>query len=288
MRQNMNKWVIGLSVLFLASCGGKSGKQDITVEMTDTIATETEGLKTIQLDTLAVTWIQDNAAPKLMPSSLFEGASKQVIDSLGLQEGVPASMSTFLVQTNGKRILFDTGLGDSSSCLLPHLKTMGITPEDIDYIYLTHFHGNHIGGMMKGDSVVFPKAEVFAAKMEYDGWMSMPDDKKAQVVKTMTAYKDRLHLFEFGDTLPGNVLTLNAIGHTPGHTVFKTGKLLVVGDLIHGAALQLPYPDICASFDMDKRLAILSRKYFLQYAEENGLVVAGMHLPSPAFLPNKQ
>ena len=52
---------------------------------------------------------------------------------------------------------------------------------------------------------------------------------------------------------------------------------------MHGAALQLPYPDICASFDMDKTAAIKARKYYILYAKEQGLVMAGMHLPVPAF-----
>lgn len=150
-------------------------------------------------------------------------------------------------------------------------------------MYLTHFHGDHIGGMMKGDSVVFPNAEVYASKTEYDAWMKMPAERKAQVVKTMDAYKDRMHLFEFGEVLPGNVETLNAAGHTPGHTVFQAGKLLVIGDLIHGAALQLEYPEYCASYDMDKETAVKTRKHFLKYAKENGLTMAGMHLPPPAF-----
>ena len=107
---------------------------------------------------------------------------------------------------------------------------------------------------MKGDSVVFPNAEVYASKVEYDAWMAMPAERKAQVVKTMDAYKERLHLFEFGDTLPGNVVAMEAVGHTPGHTVFQSGKLLVIGDLIHGAALQLEHPEYCASYDMDKEL----------------------------------
>ena len=71
--------------------------------------------------------------------------------------------------------------------------------------------------------------------------------------------------------------------HTPGHTVYKAGKLLVIGDLFHGYALQKDHPEICAQYDMDKTGAIKSRKYYLQYARENGLVMAGMHLPVPAF-----
>ena len=96
-------------------------------------------------------------------------------------------------------------MGAPGSRLLPGLQSLGISPADIGYLYLTHFHGDHIGGMMKGDSVVFPNAEVYASKVEYDAWMAMPAERKAQVVKTMDAYKERLHLFEFGDTLPGSM-----------------------------------------------------------------------------------
>ena len=111
----------------------------------------------------------------------------------------------------------------------------------------------------------------------------MADKANRQQVATMEAYKDRLHLFQFGDTLPGGVVAMDAVGHTPGHTVFQAGGLLVVGDLMHGAALQKVHPEVCATFDMDKEAAIGARRRFIRYAEENGLTMAGMHLPVPAF-----
>lgn len=114
--------------------------------------------------------------------------------------------------------------------------------------------------------------------------MNMPEERKAQVVKTMEAYKERLHLFNFDDVLPGNVTTLNAIGHTPGHTAFQVGRLLIVGDLMHGTALQLLRPDICATFDMDQEAAAATRKRILHYAKENGLTLAGMHFPAPGWI----
>lgn len=276
-------WVVASVALLLAGCGSGAKKQtDKEVSMDSTNAA-CDGLKTLQLDGVKVTWIQDNAKERLMERTLFADADDSLIDSLNLQGGIPSSMSTFLVETDGIRILFDTGMGAPDSGLLGGLNSLGVEPADIKYLYLTHFHGDHIGGMMKGDSVVFPDAEVYASKVEYDAWLKMPADRNAQVVKTMNAYKDRLHLFEFGETLPGNVVTMNAEGHTPGHTVYQTGKLLVIADLIHGAALQLEHPEICASYDMDKEAAVKSRKYFLKYAKDNGLTMAGMHLPAPAF-----
>ena len=277
-------WVVSSVVLLLVGCGGGAKKQTKEEASMDSTTMTCDGLKTLQLDGVKVTWIQDNAKERLMERTLFADASDALIDSLKLQNGIPSSMSTFLVETDGIHILFDTGMGAPDSRLLPGLASLGVNPADIKYMYLTHFHGDHIGGMMKGDSIVFPNAEVYASKVEYDAWLKMPSDRNAQVVKTMNAYKDRLHLFAFGDTLPGKVVAMEAVGHTPGHTVFQAGKLLIIGDLIHGAALQLEHPEICATYDMDKQEAIKTRKNLLQYARENGLVIAGMHLPVPAFI----
>ena len=270
-------------VLLLVICGGNIHKQIGNKIKTDSIITVINGMKTLHLDSMQVTWIQDNNEDYFISNSIFSDTNGIHIKDQSFSNGIPSSISSFLVKMNGIQILFDTGYGFSDSKLLIRLQELGISPEDMMYIYITHFHRDHIGGLMHNDSVVFPNAEVYASKKEYDAWINMPLDKKSQVVKTMNAYKKRLHLFEFGDTLPGKVLAMNAIGHTPGHTVYRIGKLLIIVDLIHGAAFQYEYPEICASFDMDKNKAIQSRKYYLQYAKENNLIIAGMHLPAPAF-----
>lgn len=275
--------VVVSAALLMAGCGSRTKKQTNEDVSMDSVTVACSGVKTLQLEGMRVTWIQDNAVERLMPRTIFPDASDELVESLSLQGGIPSSMSAFLVEANGIRILFDTGMGASDSRLLPGLQSLGISPADIGYLYLTHFHNDHIGGMMKGDSVVFPNAEVYVSKVEYDAWMAMPAERKAQVVKRMDAYKERLHLFEFGDTLPGNVVAMEAVGHTPGHTVFQSGRLLVIGDLIHGAALQLEHPEYCASYDTDKEAAVKVRKHFLQYAKDNQLTMAGMHLPAPAF-----
>lgn len=239
---------------------------------TDSVTTECDGVK--------LTQIRDNAQERLMQLSLFGELPQTLIDSLNIGQGVPASVSAFLLEIDGKRILFDTGMGAPDSRLLTNLSAAGVTPADIDYLYLTHFHGDHIGGMMKGDTVVLPKAEVYAAQQEYDAWMQMPDDKKTQVAATMEAYKDRLHLVAYGDTLPCGVVALGCVGHTPGHTAYRAGKFLIVGDLVHGAALQLAHPEICAAYDMDPQSAIKQRRYYLDYARQNHLLLAGMHQPA--------
>lgn len=280
-----NYLLCGTAALVLASCGGNARKQGAENQSVDSTAVQANSLYTLTktVGDVQAVWIRDNAADKLMPRTLFPAAGDALIDSLGLQEGVPSSISTFLVTTgDGTRILFDAGLGAVDSRLLSGLDSAGVQPADVRYIYLTHLHGDHIGGLMTAaGAVVFPNAEVYVSKPEYDYWMA--DKANKQQVATMETYKERLHLFQFGDTLPGAIVALDATGHTPGHTAFRAGKLLVVGDLMHGAALQAVHPEICASFDMDTVQAVKTRRHFLQYARENGLTMAGMHLPAPAF-----
>jgi len=146
---------------------------------------------------------------------------------------------------------------------------------------------DHIAGLVTKDDSgndvkVFKNAGVYAGKVEYDAWMNnIPKNDLQKMV--MGIYKDCLHLFAFGDTLPHNVIALDAVGHTPGHTAFQFSNLLVVGDLMHGYALQKDHPEINSNYDMDKEKSIESRKRLMQYARDNKLLMAGMHLPPPGF-----
>ena len=247
-----------------------------------------EGTKTVKLaNGASVTWIQDNEGKKLMPRELFSDASDSLYESLNMPAGLPASVSTFLVKTDGKYILFDAGLGAWGGQLLKRLDALNVNPDSIGLVYLTHFHADHIAGLVKNGSAgkmekVFKNAAVYAGKVEYDAWMN--DIPKNDLQKNIMAlYKDSLHLFAFGDSLPHGVLAMDAVGHTPGHTAFQISNLLVIGDLMHGYALQKFHPEISSNYDMDKVKSAASRKRIMQYARDNKLLMAGMHLPPPGF-----
>ncbi len=92
-----------------------------------------------------------------------------------------------------------------------------------------------------------------------------------------------LSLAVFGESLPHGILTIDAVGHAPGHTAFQFGNLLIIGDLMHGYALQKDHPEINSNYDMDKEKSVESRKRIMRYARENELLMAGMHLPPPGF-----
>lgn len=284
MKSKIVQYLLPLAaVLLLVSCtNGKSEEKPENGEMES--PAQTSVTKTMECDSMKITWIKDNPGDKLMPRSLFPEAPDSLIAALGLQNGIPSTVSVFLLETDSLKILFDTGLGGNIGTMQTGLDSLGIAPSDITHIYLTHFHGDHIGGMMDGDNAVFANAEVYASKAEYEAWSAMDSTENTMQMRTMQAYENRLHLFRFGDTLPGKVKTIDTSGHTPGHTAYLCGKVIVIADLMHGAALQARYPEYSSNYDMDKDKAAQSRKRILQYAADNGLTMAGMHLPAPAFM----
>ena len=295
----MNRYMICTMILcamLVFGCQGKKSEKqnpnekEQTAKTTTTIAAKVpEGTKTMKLsDGSEVTWIKDNPAQKFNPRELFPDMNDELWASLNMPEGLPATISTFLLKVGGEYILFDAGLGDMGGQLSRHLAELGISQNDIRLIYLTHFHADHIGGLITAGengaaAKAFPNAALYASRIEYESWMTRMSNNELQK-QIMGLYQDQLHLFEFDETLPHDVKALDAVGHTPGHTAFRCQNLLVIGDLMHGYALQKDHPEINSIYDMDKAKSIESRKRLMDYAKENKLIIAGMHLPEPGFV----
>lgn len=226
-----------------------------------------------------ITWIEDKPGPTLQEHKIFPNVPDSLWEALGLQEGVPSSMSCFLLRAEGKTILLDAGLGAPFSQLIPKLKKEGVNPDSLKFIFITHMHPDHIGGLLKDGEMVFPNAELWINRIEVDAWKTMNDDNAKLPKAVLDIYKDNIKIFEAGDTLTGGVSTIAAYGHTPGHTVFQKDSILVIADLMHGAALQLKHPEYCPFFDMNPEEATASRKRILEYARKNNLTMYGMHIP---------
>ncbi len=263
------------AVLMAVSCGNTKTNAQQEAEHT------TDGVTVMKIDTLTLTTIKDDEGDKRMPNSLFYGKTDSAkVERLSPDGSVSSSISCYLVETQGRKVLFDTGNGtERGGMLLKRLDDIGVSPEDIDLLVITHFHGDHIGGMTEGGKPVFTRAEVYVPEQEYAAWLKMSNQNAKMAMDAMAAYGDRLHRFSYSDTLPLGIKPMAAPGHTPGHTVYQMGRLLVVGDLMHGFDLQIQDFGICPSFDMNPEQAIESRKKYVDYARENKLITAGMHFP---------
>ena len=155
--------------------------------------------------------IPDSKTPMTMTPALFTNVPEGLAEELGVENGIPSSMCAFLVKKNGKNILFDSGNGGDDAQLIPTLAIHGVAPEDIDYVFITHLHGDHIGGMVKDGKAVFTNATVYLNKDEYDGWGDVDESPMG------VAYGKKITLFTDSDVLPCGVQAIKAYGHTPGH-----------------------------------------------------------------------
>ncbi|MDR2533516.1 MAG: MBL fold metallo-hydrolase [Tannerellaceae bacterium] len=214
---------------------------------------------------------------------ILVGATPEMIDRYAPGGAFPMATHAYLVQSGGRNVLVDAGMGKLAS----NIELAGLTPMQIDGVLLTHCHGDHIGGLLANGKAAFPNAHLYLSKKEYDYWLSAPRGDQARSV--FAAYDNRIHLFEPGamgsassPIIPG-FTAFAAYGHTPGHTVFllESGreKLLIWGDLTHALAIQAPCPEVAVTYDVDPADAVRSRKEILKYVAANGLPVAGMHIP---------
>lgn len=272
-------------LLTIASCGNNATKSSAdaaqTAAATTTAQPAPEGVTTRKIDTLTLITLKDNDGEKRMPNKLFYGkADSAKVEKLSPEGSVASSISCFVVEMQGKRILFDAGNGAAhGGKMLERLRAAGIAPEQIDYIFVTHFHGDHIGGLAADGKPLFANAQLYVPDAEYAAWAAMSNDGGKEAVETVDTYGDRLHRFAYTDILPLGVKAMAAPGHTPGHTVYQTGRLFIAGDLLHGFDLQMQDLDICPAYDMDSAKATESRKHFIDYIRQNKLITAGMHFP---------
>ena len=271
-----------MAAMTFAGCGGNAQNNAQTTAQDNTTAAQYADYQFLDakekaFDGFTVYWLKDNNGDNKFPFDLFGDVPEEIKKSVNMPDGMPSSISAYLIKVNGKNILFDAGLGQNKGGqLIGELSKIGVAPEQVDYVYITHFHGDHIGGMLTPEGEkVFTKAEIYVPRLEKESDLG----KQELSLKMFEKYGDKVHVFNFGDKLPEDVLAIDAVGHTPGHTVFQKGNLLIIGDLMHAKALQLPHPEFNANFDGDKEKAVASRKRILEYAKQNHLIISGMHLP---------
>ena len=224
--------------------------------------------------------IFDNPSPRTMPLGLFGEVPDSLATALNIQDGVPSSVSVMLVEKEGCQLLFDAGNGNGDSQLLPYLQKLGLSAMDIDAVFITHLHGDHIGGLTKDGQKVFPQAKLYVPSVELDAWMQRPDGAPQNVKDLVDTYGEDLVKFNSSEELPCGVESIPAYGHTPGHTIYRVDDMLIVGDIMHGVALQMAHPEYCARFDMDMEQSIASRKSILEQVASKGWKMYGMHFPS--------
>jgi glyoxylase-like metal-dependent hydrolase (beta-lactamase superfamily II) len=265
--------------------------------------TQAPGYYRLLLGDFEVTALSDGTFSIDVSKMLTNITPKQLEAGLArsfLKDSLELSVNGFLINTGSKLVLVDTGagilFGPTLGKLLANLKASGYQPEQVDEIYISHMHPDHVGGLLADGKPAFPNAVVRAAQQEADYWLSKahmdaaPEDSKAHFQGAMTALSPYVSAGKFkpfsGDTelVPG-VRAVAAPGHTPGHTVYvvesKGQKLVVWGDLMHIASVQFADPSVTIHFDTDSPMAAVQRKKIFADVAGHGDWVAGAHLSFP-------
>jgi glyoxylase-like metal-dependent hydrolase (beta-lactamase superfamily II) len=267
------------------------------------VKTQAPGYYRMMLGDFEVTALSDGTlglpVSKLLTNTTPEKI-KKALARADLTDPLETSVTAYLINTGDKLVMIDTGagvlFGPTLGTLLANLKASGYQPEQVDEIYITHMHGDHVGGLMSGDKLAFPNAVVRADKHDADYWLSKanmdaaPKDEKDIFLGAMNSINPYAAAGKFKpfdgntDLVPG-VKAIASRGHTPGHTTYvvesKGNKLVLWGDLMHVAAVQFPNPAVTIKFDTDSKSAAKERAKAFADAAKNGYWVGAAHLPFP-------
>jgi len=265
--------------------------------------TQAPGFYRMRLGDFEVTVINDGTisldADKLLaePPAKTDAALKRAFET----SPVVTSSNTFLINTGARLILIDTGagalLGPTLGKFLINLRAAGYRPEQIDDVFLTHMHPDHVGGLMANGALAFPNATIHASRRDSDYWLSQanldnaPADAKGYFQGAMASLGPYIATGKYqpfdsdAEVVPG-VRAIATPGHTAGHTSYlvesRGRKLMLIGDLIHVAAVQFNDPGVTIAFDSDAPAAAATRmKMFTELASDGGLIGAN-HLAFPA------
>ena len=258
----------------------------------------------MKLGSFEITALSDGTVALPMETLLRNIKPEQIKSLLAhayLKPPFETSVNGYLVNTGSKLVLIDTGaaglFGPTLGKLEANLKASGYQPEQVDEIYITHMHGDHVGGLTTADGkMVFSNAIVRADLREGGHWLSKAKmdnakgDEKEGFQAAMVSLQPyvaagKLKPFDGATALVPGIRAVPARGHTPGHTIYAVEsqgqKLVVWGDLMHVAAVQFAQPSATMTFDSDAKAAAPQRALNYADAAKTGYFVAVAHISFP-------
>jgi glyoxylase-like metal-dependent hydrolase (beta-lactamase superfamily II) len=240
--------------------------------------------RSIELGDIHITYLPDGHI-LFNPTTLFPTTTatdwqlyRNYLDDNGQLVG---SLGAYLLQTPEHTILIDTGFGprtyESSTfkCyagqLLSNLERAELDPADVDIVFFTHMHSDHVNGVVhevNGEmALTFPNARYLVRSAEWHRFDNQPE-RRASVADALNLLEHRIEFAEEGEYIVPGVKILATPGHTVGHaSVLVTAgeeRVIILGDIFH-SAVQIEHPEWTNSFDSsDPEQAKDTRQKMLQ------------------------
>jgi glyoxylase-like metal-dependent hydrolase (beta-lactamase superfamily II) len=235
------------------------------------------------------------------PWTVFgEDQKPEDVQALSAKYNLPTDKHTItftplIVNTGNELVLFDTGWGSGNpgrGQMAASLAAAGYTTDQIDVVVLTHYHPDHMGGLMDGDKPVFPNARYVVGETEHNFWTNPAQDAggtkdffqltKAKVMPLVA----KASFVREGGSVASGISALETHGHTPGHMSYRIeseGKqMIITGDVCNHSVLSLERPRWHVLFDMDKEAAVNARLRLMDMVSADRIAVVGYHMPFPA------
>ncbi|MEM9725350.1 MAG: MBL fold metallo-hydrolase [Pseudomonadota bacterium] len=253
-----------------------------------------------KLGAFEVATILDGVIQRGEPQSIFgTDQTPEAFAALAAANFLPVDQiengyTPVVLNTGAEVILFDTGNGAARrpgrGALREILAANGLAPEQIDIVVITHFHPDHVGGIMEGDGPAFPNARYVASRLEFDWWRANAAVRgeafERLLESTVFAVAENMTFLEDGRDVASGVTLLAAHGHTPGHSVFhlesEGRRLMICADACNHYVFSLQRPEWHVRFDMDKEAAGRTRRRLLDMLATERTPFTGYHMPFPA------
>jgi glyoxylase-like metal-dependent hydrolase (beta-lactamase superfamily II) len=242
-----------------------------------------------------------------LPDALVVNADRGEVNKALVAAGMPADEMTIhfnpaAVRIEGRTILIDTGNGpraaaeqNSTRGWLPRsMAHAGIAAEDVDTVVISHFHGDHINGLLDAQgSPAFPNAAILVPAPEWAFWLERTheDDQRMRGIanharQVFEPVRDRVKTFAWDDEIAPGLKAVATPGHTPGHTSFRLASagqsLFIQSDVTNNPALFVRHPGWHASFDIDGDKAETGRREVYDMLAARRMPVLGFHYPFPS------
>jgi glyoxylase-like metal-dependent hydrolase (beta-lactamase superfamily II) len=276
-------------------------------------------METFRIGEATVTRIPELALSKVTPAALFPGADpaelalalkRQPADIVSADGHIAINVHSWLVRDKGRTILIDTGAGNGkdrpgskmfdrlNTDYLDRLKAAGATPDDVDYVLLTHLHVDHVGWntrlvdgrwtpLFRNARYVFVGAEhkYFTDPQNLnDNTRTSFQVQRDSVDPVVDAGQADMIAADGSEAIDGFAFH-STPGHTPNHASisFRSGAAtaLFCGDVMHHV-LQAVRPDWNSAYDAAADDSRTARRWALRYGAETGATVFTAHFPKSA------